>query len=441
MGATLSESSSGFSAHQLIRELEAKRGEAEALQEVVRLLAPKVRDTALLISVASILRSRFGVERLAYIHTFTPNHIPKLAYFHNFPSISQEAIRECTTYTTTNVPRPGSFLEHMGVEIVMPLGRFVGPTARVRIVEPRAWWLLGRFADTEEEKTSDLLYLEIIGILITVYLENTFFQEQQRQAEILKLQQQAYEQEIALASRIQRRILSTANPAIHPRLDISTFHLAHKGIGGDLFDFIRLDDKRVLFYIGDVSGKGISAALVMSNLQGQIRTLAELAVPLPTLLAQLHRRLLQLYGEDDTGFVTLFLGLIELEGEGKWTLYYFNAGHPPPFLLRGGDLIPLPANLTMLGIHIPGQPPFETLQASTLPLCAGDTLLAYTDGLIEQPSPTGESLSLDKLQDLLSTLTPTSAETVLSQLSQFLEKHKEDLPLEDDTSFIACRLL
>jgi serine phosphatase RsbU (regulator of sigma subunit) len=442
MGATLSEIPSGFSAQDLIRELEVKRGEAEALQEVVRLLAPKIRDTALLISVASILRSRFGVERLAYIHTFTPDHVPKLAYFHNFPSISQEAIREAISYTTTNVPRPGSFLEHMGVEIVLPLGRFVGPSSRVRIVEPRAWWLLGRFADSEEEKANDLLYLEIIGILITVYLENAFFQEQQRQAEILKLQQQAYEQEIALASRIQRRILSTANPAVHPQLDISTFHLAHKGVGGDLFDFIRLDERRALLYIGDVSGKGVSAALVMSNLQGQIRTLAELNAPLPTMLAQLHRRLLQLYGEDETGFVTLFLGLLELEPTGGAKLSYFNAGHPPPFLLQQeGTLLPLPANLTMLGIQIPGLPPLEETEPNQISLKRGDILLAYTDGVIEQPNALGESLGIERLEAALTQARPSTAQELLEEISRLIETHKGELVLEDDTSILACRLL
>lgn len=434
-------SEAGFSAQELIRQLELKRAEAEALQEVVRLLAPRVRDTALLVSVASILRSRFGVERLAYIHTFTPNHQSRLAYFHNFPSISQQAIRETTGYTTTRVPEPDSFLEHMGVEIVMPLGRFVGPTARVRVVEPRAWWLLGRFAETEEEKANDILYLEIIGVLVTVYLENAFFQEQQRQAEILKLQQQAYEQEISLASRIQRRILSSANPAIHPRLEIATFHMPHQGVGGDLFDFVRRDERQTLFYVGDVSGKGISAALVMSNLQGQIRTMANLGVPLPTLVAQLHSSLLQLYGDDDAGFVTLFIGFLSEAQDGCYELHYFNAGHPPPFLLRrSGQVEALPATFPMLGIAIPGQPAFETQEPVRLLFEPGDALFAYTDGLIEQLNPRGQSLGIEALEQRLCSGMPASPGEFLKAIQAFWEAHKGSSPLEDDVSLVLCRL-
>lgn len=429
-----------FSAQQLIRELEMRRGEVEAVQEIVRLLAPRIRDTALLISAASILRSRFGVERLAYIHTFTPKGSPKLAYFHNFPSVSQEALKECTTYTTTSVPREGSFLTHMGVEIIMPLGRFVGPSTRVRIVEPRAWWLLGQFAETEEEKANDLLYLEIIGSLITVYLENTFFQEQQQQAEILRLKQQAQEQEIALASRIQRRILSAANPIVHPRLDTATFHLAHGGIGGDLFEFIRVDEKRVLFYIGDVSGKGVSAAIVMSNVQGQIRTLAELRTPLPQLLNQLHRRLLQLYGEED-GFVTLFIGEIVIESDGTAQLHYLNAGHLPAYLLRAGEIVELPATHTVLGLALMDEVVPPGTHPKTINLSSGDVLFTYTDGLIEQVNPEGEQMGTDRLRAHLLGCALTSAEAVLSQVRFFWEAFKTTLPAEDDTSLLVWKLL
>lgn len=438
MGAALSDSSMSFSAHQLIRELEARRGEVEALQEVVRLLAPRIRDTALLLSAASILRARFGVERLAYVHTFTPNHQPKLAYFHNFPSVSQEALRECMTYTTTSVPRSGSFLDHMGVEIIMPLGRFVGPSTRVRVVEPRAWWLLGQFAESEEEKANDLLYLEIIGSLITVYLENAFFQEQQQQAEILKLKQKAQEQEIALASRIQRRILSATSPNIHPRLDTSTFHISHGGIGGDLFELIRLDAQRVLFYIGDVSGKGVSAAIVMSNVQGQIRTLAELNMPLPQLINQLHRRLLQLYGEED-GFVTLFIGEITIEAEGG-RLRYLNAGHQPALLLRGGNVIELPATHTVLGLSLVEEVVPSDTQPSEIRLFPGDVLLAYTDGLIEQSNADGEQLGIERLKEHLRGCSLSNAEALLSQVRFFWEAFKGTLPPEDDTSILVCRL-
>ncbi|MEN2993093.1 MAG: PP2C family protein-serine/threonine phosphatase [Bacteroidia bacterium] len=436
------EASGGLTAQQLIQRIELRRNELEAVQEVVRLLAPKTGDTPLLISVASILRSCFGVERLAYIHTFTPNRQPRLAYFHNFPSISQDAIRECLEYTTTSVPEPGSFLAHMGVEVIMPLGRFVGPSARVRIVEPQAWWLLGAFAETEEEQKSDLIYLEIIGSIITVYLENAFFQEQQRQAEILRLQQQAYEQEIRLASRIQRRILSATTPAVHSRLDIATFHVAHKGVGGDLFDFIRLSDREVLFYIGDVSGKGISAALVMSNLQGHIRTLAELGLPLPKLLAQLHRRLTQIYGEEDSGFVTLFLAKLTLEENGEAQLEYYNAGHPPAFLISAQrGIVPLPANLTPIGIFIPGAQLEATKPQNLIGLQQGDILFAYTDGLIEQPSPMGEDLGLERLERYLSNLGSMSSDQLLACVRQAMDEYRQTKELQDDMSLLACRIL
>jgi len=96
---------SSVDVERLSRELDTRRSEVEALQEVVRLLAPAhPRDTALLIAVASILRARFGVKRLAYLHTFTSDKRPKLSYFHNFPSISRDALEEAMRATSIYFP-------------------------------------------------------------------------------------------------------------------------------------------------------------------------------------------------------------------------------------------------------------------------------------------------------------------------------------------------
>jgi hypothetical protein len=155
---------SSVDTERLLRELSTRRSEVEALQEVVRLLArARPRDTAVLIAVASILRARFGVKRLAYLHIFTSDKRPRLAYFHNFPSISRDALEEAMQATSIYFPEPDSLLGRMGVEVVMPLGRYVGPNTRVHQVEPKAWWLLGDFAESDEERASDLIYLEVIG--------------------------------------------------------------------------------------------------------------------------------------------------------------------------------------------------------------------------------------------------------------------------------------
>lgn len=432
--------SSPLDASSLLKELSSRRSEIEALQEVVRLLAPgHPRDTALLIATASILRSRFGVKRLAYIHNFTPDRNPKLAYFHNFPSISRDAIEEALQATTITFPEPNSLLARMGVEVVMPLGRYTSASTRIHRVEPRAWWLLGEFADSEEERASDLIYLEIIGTLITVFLENNFIHEQQLAAERLRLERQALERELDFASRIQKRILSLKSPTLHPRLQSLAYYNALQQVGGDLSDFIQANENTVYFYIGDVSGKGISAAIVMANLHGQIRTLAELNTELPVIFSQLQRRISQIYGEEDSGFVTLFLGQIQFLPEGP-ILRYLNAGHPPPFLWRGDHLLPLEATHTVLGVALPGQPDPGAIAPQTIPLLPGDVFISYTDGFIEQTNVNGQPLTVETLAALL----PQAPKEKLEQLSEYilalLEKHRGEQPIEDDVSLLLWRL-
>jgi len=434
------DSLSSVDTERLLRELANRRSEMEALQEVVRLLAPAhPRDTALLIAVASILRARFGVKRLAYIHTFTKDKRPRLSYFHNFPSISRDALDEATQASSIYFPGADSLLGRMGVEVVMPLGRYVGPTTRVHRVEPKAWWLFGDFAESEEERASDLIYLEIIGTLITVFLENNYIYEQQLMAERLRLEQQALEQELEFASRLQRRF-ALKSIGIHPSLNTLLHYDARQKVGGDLADFIRTPDGNVVFYIGDVSGKGISAALVMANLHGQIQTLAELQVDLPVIMDLLHRRISQIYGEEDSGFVTLFLGRISFSEE-EWVMEYLNAGHPPPILWRRGELMLLEADQTVLGIDLPGRVPFQQTQPRKLILQPGDLFIGYTDGLIEQPNKGGKLMGLDPVVACVKGLLEVTPEMALRALRQLLEEYRGDQPLEDDLTMLLWQII
>ncbi len=428
-------SASSLDTERLLRELSNRRSEVEALQEVVRLLAPsRPRDTAVLIAVASILRARFGVKRLAYLHTFTSDKQPRLAYFHNFPSISRDALEEAMRASSIYFPEPDSLLGLMGVEVVMPLGRYVGPSIRVHRVEPKAWWLFGDFAESEEERANDLIYLEVIGTLITVFLENNYIYEQQLMAERLRLEQQALERELEFASRLQRRF-AQKSVGLHPRLRTLLHYDARQKVGGDLADFIRTPEGDIVFYIGDVSGKGISAALVMANLHGQIQTLAELQVDLPVIMDLLHRRILQIYGEEESGFVTLFLGKVSFRPEGM-VMEYLNAGHPPPLLWRRGEISLLEANQTVLGIDLPGRPSFQETPPRSVVLEPGDIFVGYTDGLIEQSNADHKILGVEPVVSFVKGLTEAAPERMLEGLKKLLEDHRGDRPLEDDLTFL-----
>jgi len=420
---------------RLLRELANRRSEVEALQEVVRLLAPaRPRDTALLIAVASILRARFGVKRLAYLHTFTQDKQPRLAYFHNFPSISRDALEEAMQATSIYFPEADSLLGRMGVEVVMPLGRYVGPSPRVHRVEPKAWWLFGDFAESDDERANDLIYLEVIGTLITVFLENNYIYEQQLMAERLRLERQALERELEFASRLQRRF-AQKSVGLHPRFRTLLHYDARQKVGGDLADFIQTPAGEIVFYIGDVSGKGISAALVMANLHGQIQTLAELQVDLPVIMDLLHRRILQIYGEEESGFVTLFLGKVSFHPDGI-IMQYLNAGHPPPLLWRKGEVTLLEANQTVLGIDLPGRPSFQETPPRQLVLEAGDMFVGYTDGLIEQSSADHRILGIQPVVSFAKSLSQATPEHMLEGLKKLLEDHRGDQPLEDDLTFL-----
>lgn len=177
----------------------------------------------------------------------------------------------------------------------------------------------------------------------------------------------------------------------------------------------------------------------MANLHGQIQTLVELQVDLPVILDLLHRRIWQIYGEEESGFVTLFLGRISFAEDGC-VLEYLNAGHPPPLLWRKGEITLLEADQTVLGIDLPGRMPFLETRPRRLNLQVGDMFIGYTDGLIEQPNKGGKLMGLDPVIAYVKNLPEPSPEYALRTLRHLLEEYRGSQPLEDDLTLLLWQI-
>jgi sigma-B regulation protein RsbU (phosphoserine phosphatase) len=177
----------------------------------------------------------------------------------------------------------------------------------------------------------------------------------------------------------------------------------------------------------------------MANLHGQIQTLAELRVDLPTIMDLLHRRISQIYGEEESGFVTLFIGKLSFS-EGRVVMEYLNAGHPPPLLWRRGKVELLEADQTVLGIDLPGRRPFQETQPRSVILEEGDMFIGYTDGLIEQPGAGGNILGLEPVIACIKGLTETTPKKALQALRDLLESYRGSQPLEDDLTLLLWQI-
>jgi len=237
--------------------------------------------------------------------------------------------------------------------------------------------------------------------------------------------------ELGIAREIQMGLLPADVAALvqKSRLDISALLEPAKAIGGDFYDVIPLDDDRVLVVVGDVSGKGIPAALFMAVTMTLIRSAARQFTALDQMVRHVNAAL---YAHNPRGmFVTLFCCVIDTA---KMTLYCANAGHPSPVLLRSGQAPSFPFDSTSTPIGV-----FETvdIEARWVDLHSGDGVVIYSDGVTEAFSDTGVMFANEGLIASLATAAGKNAAAQLSCLRHAVRRHVGSHPQSDDLTILA----
>ena len=216
------------------------------------------------------------------------------------------------------------------------------------------------------------------------------------------LRQQAVEQDLRGAQELQRVLIPNSLPPL-PGFSLTSAYTPAQEVGGDFFQIIPLENDSsgsTLVVLGDVSGKGLRAAMAVSLIVGAIRTLAEFTTRPAELLAGLNRRL---HGRLRGGFVTCLV--LRLDSDGRCVIA--NAGHPAPFLNH--QEIAVPGSLPL------GLIPVAAYEETTVHLEAGDHFVLYTDGLLEARTPTGELFGFERLRELF-TSHPNAAQATEAAL-------------------------
>jgi serine phosphatase RsbU (regulator of sigma subunit)/CHASE1-domain containing sensor protein/anti-sigma regulatory factor (Ser/Thr protein kinase) len=234
------------------------------------------------------------------------------------------------------------------------------------------------------------------------------------------------EQELRLARRIQHALLPKDLPKLEG-WEIAYHYQPAREVGGDFYDFLRLDDGRVGLVIGDVSGKGIAGALVMANTQSVLRAVAQRGGITPGRVLAEANEVLHAYIPPNT-FVTCFYAILDPE---SGRLVYANAGHDLPCERHDGQVDELWARGMPLGL-MPGM----LYEEEETILAAGDDLLFYSDGLVEAHDPKGEMFGFPRLQGLVRAHRSGSSSLIgflLSELSRFTGKDWEQ---EDDITLV-----
>ena len=240
-------------------------------------------------------------------------------------------------------------------------------------------------------------------------------------------------EELDLARRLQASMLPLRDALFHDRSDLDVAGLVEPAasVGGDFFDTFLTADDRLFLCIGDVSGHGIGASLLMARTIGLIRSLAMSATGPEAVLEQLNAFLCE--GNDTCLFVTLFCGYLEPT---LGTLTYSNAGHLPPLLIQAGVCTEL---LLPRGL-LAGISPKARYRSETVQLNRSDLLFAYTDGLSEAEDAEGRPYGIDPCRELLLQRRQAPLPTILDGVRDALTGFSGSSALEDDCTLLLLRL-
>ncbi len=243
-------------------------------------------------------------------------------------------------------------------------------------------------------------------------------------------QRAAIERELGVARNIQMALLPKTFPPFPERTDIDIYAslTPAKAVGGDLYDFF-IKDEKLLFCIGDVSGKGVPASMVMAGISTQLRSIAHHHSEPDVIVSALNEGFS--LRNESMMFSTLFVGMLDLAtGE----LVYSNAGHNPPLLLCDGTKeLEVHPNLP---IGIDAEWTFDLQRTHLVP---GTTILLYTDGLTEAENSSQELFGEERLLEVTAGLGSKGAEEVVSTITGAVHKFVAGAEQSDDLTIMAIK--
>jgi serine phosphatase RsbU (regulator of sigma subunit) len=246
----------------------------------------------------------------------------------------------------------------------------------------------------------------------------------------LVVEQERLRRELELSRQIQTEML----PRVPLRLgaaEIKGVSVPAREVGGDFFNYFALADGRLALLVGDVSGKGVGAALLMANVQATLRA----RIPLETDLARLADSLdSEIDANTPRGvYLTLFLGILDVD---RGLLRYVNAGHNPQFLLQArGGIQPLSSTGMPIALY-----PGHGYSEAQVAIAPGDLLFFYTDGLVEAENEAGEMFGADRLQALLAEEHEQGIDTVLERVEAATRRFRGRAEPFDDATLMALRI-
>ena len=272
----------------------------------------------------------------------------------------------------------------------------------------------------------DMQTVGIYAAQAAVSMDNARLFEQQVEKERLS-------RELSIAREVQRRLLPQSTPEMDG-LSLAASSVSAHEVGGDYYDFVRLDEHRIAVIIGDVSGKGTSAAFYMAEMQGIFQSLSRLA-PSPCDFLS-HANTALAHSLDRNVFISVIYGVLDLEKE---AFVVARAGHCPAAVVdQTGNARYI--RTQGMGLGLDRSTLFRTtLVEEQIDLNPGDVFALYTDGVVESRSPDGEEYGYDRLLEVLSEFRHEDATEIHLAVLRDLDSFLQDREYDDDMTLVIIK--
>jgi sigma-B regulation protein RsbU (phosphoserine phosphatase) len=370
---------------ELIRLLLKRQTELNALLEVTQAINKDTGTPVLIQMLQVILKSYLQVGKLRFLIEKNDSYVLLSKYGGDIEPISA-LHKACLKLSKIKWPAPLAGHED---PLLKKYDYFIPIYHKKKAL---AFALIGDFNTSGELLHNDLNFIQTVVNVIVVALENKkLFRE--------RLLSERFQREMELAVEVQNMLIPL-KAYKDKSVEVSARYIPHQNIGGDYFDFIRLNDHEFLWCVADVSGKGISAALLMANFQASLHAWSAVEDDLTNIIDRLNKIVIN--NTKGERFITLFLAKYNQKTR---KLNYINAGHNATILFSHGEAITLNLGTTMIGVF--DELPF--LNQGEVDIEPGSFIVNYTDGLLDHEH--NSSKSWDE-----------------SRLFEFIKKHGDQTP-------------
>jgi phosphoserine phosphatase RsbU/P len=398
---------------QLERDLNLKQLQVNRLLNITQAINNNVKMSGLFEMYTSFLSWEMGVKKMALYYRKDKKWVCSAHIGFEDKELKTDVSEQLSRYTRLHTLADSDDPFFRQFDVVIPVKH-----KDVHL----AYVFIGGFGE-EEDMYNKVQFITTITNIITVAIENKRLFKKQIEEERLR-------KEMELASEMQQLLIPKSLPT-RKEYELSSIYRPHLNVGGDYFDFVEHGNGKITFCIADIAGKGVAAALLMSNFQASFHSLLERHDDLVLFVDDLNRAVLRITKGER--FLTFFVAQCDLNTR---KLTYVNAGHNPPILAMNEQLKYLDKGTTVLGAF--DDLPF--IEQGTEQLEGEALILLFTDGLTELQNEAGEFMDENFGQKFVLENYHLSATDFNKKVMSALDLFKGRAGFQDDFTVLTCKV-